>query len=1228
MATLVLSAAGNSAAGAVGQFLGAQIGGLIDQAVFGGGEASARHGARLKDLEVQVSTYGKMIPILYGTARIAGNVIWSRPIREVATTTQASSGGGKGGGGIGGGSTRSASHSQTTYRYSATLAISLCEREIAEVLRVFANGKSINPAAMAASYTLYKGTETQEPDSLIQGYEGVGNVPAYRGQAYIVLEDFPLADFGNRIPNFSFEVKRKLLSHEVDETPVEEMIESVVMIPGSGEFVYDDTVQFNKEGELVNGNFVQKGYAERINQHNLSGQCDALTSLDQLEEALPNVDWVAVVVTWFGTSLDAGDCEIYPGVEYQNGAGTAPDSWAVGAYTRSTARLITQVDGSPIYGGTPSDASLLRYLQALKSRGYNVLFYPMVFMDISTKPWRGRITGDASEVANFFTKTNGYNAFLNHYASLLKDDVDGFVIGSELVGLTAVQDGGDNSFPAVDALVSLAATVKSTVGESVKVTYAADWSEYHHDANGWYHLDSLWASDDIDMVGIDAYFPLANSPQDTTYNVQSLIDGWTEGEGYDWYYSDEARTNQVALSQEYAWKNLAWWWENEHVNPDMNTSAWVPESKPIWFTEYGFPSVDGAANQPNVFVDPSSSESAYPYYSAKQVDFRAQRAAITATELKWADSAMVERKFLWTWDARPFPFWPDLTNVWSDGNLWRTGHWVQGKLGQSGLANVVEEIAARVGLTSADVDTSRLKNLLEGFVLSEQTSAREALGSLRSAYFFDAVESGGQLVFVPRGSNVVAEIEEVELIPPRKDSATLLNITRQQEVELPQKLDVIYYDKAQSYQLGNQHAQRISGVSTKALETLRLPLVLSEQEAKHLAEVSLYQRWLARTHYHFTLPRDYLTLEPTDIVQVNVGNASHTIRISEVNIREGAVLEVVGVAEDVLAYQFNVEAAAELFSQTEAENNIGKTRLEILDLPAFPSDSGEVGYLRFAVAGLENNWAGATIFRAEDESSYQALITTENEASIGTAATALAEGSIGIFDRKNTLTVLLFGDASLSSASELAVLNGANTALVGNEIIQFTTATLLESGKYMLSGLLRGRLGTEYAMSEHSAGERFVLLDNLLEKNEISNAIIGLERLYKPVTSGATLAVSDSVSFTYQAQCLKPYAPVHLTAVRDGVGNMTLEWMRRNRLHGEWRNGVDVPISEREEIYEIDILDGTTVVRTISGITSSTANYSATEQVADFGGVQSTLSVKLYQISEIIGRGHAALATL
>ncbi|MCH2037784.1 MAG: glycoside hydrolase TIM-barrel-like domain-containing protein [Rickettsiales bacterium] len=729
MAQIVLTAAANTAVKRFGlgqisslalrtgsQFLGQ----AIDNAILGNNQVLSS-GSRLENLAIQTSTYGEMIPIIYGISRTAGNIIWSRPIEETVTVT--SQGGGKGGG---------SSVKTERYSYSISLAIAICEGEIDDIVRVWADADIIDPNL--GEYRLYKGTETQEPDPFIESFEGIGSTPAYRGLAYVVIEDFPLADYGNRIPNFSFEVIRKMRMPDHSDA-VEEQVSAMVMIPGSGEFVYDTVIQQKQLGTDIAGTWAQQGEASDVNQNNRDNSADALVSLNQLESTCPNVNWISVVVGWFGDNVDAGLCSIKPGVEFDS-MNTTPDIWQVAGFDRASAYQISKdANGNPVYGGTICDVSLVRYLDELQARGYQVMFYPLFFMDTADKPWRGRVTGSVADVANFFVKTDGYNAFINHYANLVKDKVDAFIIGSELIGLTSVRDTSDDSFPAVDALVVLASQVKSVVGSSVKVSYAADWSEYHHTTGGWYHLDPLWSSADIDFIGIDAYFPISDELQDKNYDKQKLIDGWSSGEGYDWIYTDSTRTTKQTIDDRFAWKNIAWWWSNAHVNPDLNTTAWVPESKKIWFTEYGFPSVDGAANQPNVFYDPNSSESAFPYHSKGNIDFKAQRTAISATEDAWNNSSMVERMFLWTWDARPYPFWPQLRDVWSDYQLWDYGHWVQGKLSVSGLAAVIADLCQKAGLDESGYDVSKINELLDGFVLNNQTSIADIMETLQLAFF-------------------------------------------------------------------------------------------------------------------------------------------------------------------------------------------------------------------------------------------------------------------------------------------------------------------------------------------------------------------------------------------------------------------------------------------------------------------------------------------------------------
>jgi hypothetical protein len=207
------------------------------------------------------------------------------------------------------------------------------------------------------------------------------------------------------------------------------------------------------------------------------------------------------------------------------------------------------------------------------------------------------------------------------------------------------------------------------------------------------------------------------------------------------------------------------------------------------------------------------------------------------------------------------------------------------------------------------------------------------------------------------------------------------------------------------------------------------------------------------------------------------------------------------------------------------------------------------------------------------------------------------------------------------------LLSGVNAAVIGDEILSFRDATLNTDGSYTLRGFLRGRRGSEYAMGSHSSGERFVLANvATLARVAQSTADIGIPKLYKAVTGGMFLDDATPVAFTNLGVGLMPYAPVLLGGGRDASGNVALQWVRRNRISGEWRDSVDVPNSEATESYDVEICDAsfTTVKRTFAGLTSPSVVYSAANQTTDFGSLQATVYFRVYQLSAVVGRGHAA----
>jgi len=622
-------------------------------------------GPRLDSFHLQTSRDGAPMARIYGRVRLAGQVIWASRIRETVSEEPVQSG--KGGG-----------PTQRNYSYSISFAIGLCEGEILGIDRLWANGAPLQIAGLVSR--VYKGTEDQLPDPIIRAIEG-GDVPSFRGTAYIVFEDFPLDAFGVRLPQINAEVIRVPPSH--NQAPrLETMVRGVNLLPASGEFAY--ATEIIEETPTPTS-------ARPINMNNLSGKADIELALDQLETQLPNVRNVSIITAWFGTDLRCGYCEIKPGVETK--MRVTPDvTWRVSGVTRGTAYLVSQsADGRPNYGGTPSDASILQAITSLKSRGYQVTLYPFILMDIPAGnglpspyggaeqeafPWRGRITcyprvsentsavtGQinsffGSALSSHFGVENGlpnyngpeefsYRRFILHYAQLaqLSGGVDRFVIGSEMVSLTTLR-GQNNSYPAVQKLVQLAADVKSILPPQTAITYAADWSEYfgHHpqDGNGdvSFHLDPLWSSSAIDAIGIDAYFPLSDwrdgethsdaDIADDNYDLSYLESQMEGGEGYDYFYASrtdrdaQIRSNITDGAANKPWvfryKDLRHWWSQPHYNrrggTELNIATnWVPQSKPIWLMEIGCPAIDKGANQPNVFYELKSAQSNYPYYS-------------------------------------------------------------------------------------------------------------------------------------------------------------------------------------------------------------------------------------------------------------------------------------------------------------------------------------------------------------------------------------------------------------------------------------------------------------------------------------------------------------------------------------------------------------------------------------------------------------------------------------
>ena len=108
---------------------------------------------------------------------------------------------------------------------------------------------------------------------------------------------------------------------------------------------------------------------------------------------------MALVVAWFGTDLRAGHCRIVPGVEV-SARSEESRPWRVSGVSRGEAHLVSESNGGPAYGGTPSDASVAAAIADLKARGLKVYLYPFVLMDVPAQNGLADPYGEAKQSAS------------------------------------------------------------------------------------------------------------------------------------------------------------------------------------------------------------------------------------------------------------------------------------------------------------------------------------------------------------------------------------------------------------------------------------------------------------------------------------------------------------------------------------------------------------------------------------------------------------------------------------------------------------------------------------------------------------------------------------------------------------------------------------------------------------------------------------------------------------
>jgi hypothetical protein len=1182
MAQLAIGVAG----GALASSLGLPFGVGFAAASFAAGvllrqDREAPERPELTDFEIQSSAYGRAIPKVFGTVRLAGSIVAAGPVtRRTREERQ------------GKGSASSAS-TVTEVEHFRSFAVLLCEGQ-ADLLRVWADKQlvvDLRPSNTGVTdagigLTFYRGTESQQPDPRLQEIHGAAKTPAYRGWAYAVFEDFPLTRFGNRIPNLEFEVasnaSTSFPSQEFDVPPAPWAAETESITEFAIDPIRRVAFGIGESGDPSDNRY-------------------GLAKYDLATGAL--IAWNPNPMAPFGADLNRQ--------ENMRDSGLAIDR-----------------DGFVYVAGWPGTVTK----DALFKIDPNSLQAVATIADWRLSDYNDIKVGHVAVPGGLLEDESGVERQVAPYGPWV----------------VAVRNGGD------DFRIDWGGTGAVAMAAVHEASKGIDWTGDDIFDLIFDPFGRLWAVGGATLRRFDVtHDPLVPTVgfkliENSTYDLSAQGFNFTRitydeashaliiGTGSKSASPEAAliKFDLVSLTVTSTFPAVTWeqWTSNAF---DWNAAPWKGwiDGKLALLGQLGKDQVhliDTVLETEQVL---SEADYTTPTGSLPGGFGNGDLAYDALTDCVWLDNTNEPRKPARICTPR------------------KAGNAVT-------VASIVEAISQDVDLAAADYSFAALTDQVRGFVVESRMPARAAIETLQTGFFFSIVESDWIAKAVKAGAAPSLTVPEDDLgvTTDLDQPVDRLVARRVVERDLPRQVDLSFLDVDQDYQLGNEHAERISGdraagdvigaVRSSQLETVRLPIVLTKGEAATIAERLLYLSWANRTRYSLSLTHAHARIDPADVIAVTKGASTFEMRVTDARLGANLVLQLEAVSEDRGVY--SITAAGETETGFTAPSLVvpGPSELILMDIPLLREADDDHGfYLATTARTASTTWSGALVERSLDAVVFEPLISTRAQPAAGYALTALGEQPRWtVWDDDNTVRVSVVNGKTLENKTAQQVLAWANLALIGNELVQFTTATQVEDNVWDLSGLLRGRLGSEDFTGGHVAGDRFVLLsaDRIYT---VASALseLAATRYYRARSIGQVLTLPDEVNtFANSAVRKKPYAPHLIQGLRDGPGDLTVTWLRRSRLPGRPLN--DSPLFEPSEAYEVDVLDSlgspqTDVLRTITATASTggsvvtpgsqTAVYTIADQIADFGSpAPATINVVVYQKSATVGRGYGGSATV
>lgn len=416
--------------------------------------------------------------------------------------------------------------------------------------------------------------------------------------------------------------------------------------------------------------------------------------------------------------------------------------------------------------------------------------------------------------------------------------------------------------------------------------------------------------------------------------------------------------------------------------------------------------------------------------------------------------------------------------------------------------------------------------------------------------------------------------------------AALLRAESEQRTALAkvaQAINLRHYEPLRDYQTSVQTAAVAGGGEQPT--TLELPGALEAGSARSEAQRLALLAGEARRSVTVRAGLGALAL-PLGAVQpmALAGMSGQQWRIAERVVDDGGVkLTLVQHASDNVAPTLPGDGGA---GQVTGDLPGGTAQLAVFDVPGDGETLRTVPLRLVAAAGSDARWRGADLWWVSDPAAEpEAIGRIGGALALGTLLLPVPFMTSVLIDWSSAIEVQLANEAmALTNISTAQLVAGTNRAMLGGEALQFQRAEALGGARWRLTGLLRGRGGTEDVAGPHAAGTAFVLID------DAALMILPDTMATQAISAGAVIERQERGSLVLHphvvaagARAILPLAPVHGRVVRTASGGRLIEWIPRSRAGGRLRDGIDAPSGESRGLWRVQYADaaGTPVTRDI-----------------------------------------------